>query len=285
MPFRQTLHTQIMAEQLGIVVAALTAGAVHDARASERREVRDTYSRLYILVKDRLRSTGSEKVLERHAVDSANWSDTLTRELQAANAGDNDEDVESVALELLGLLGAEIPEILRDGYDPTDAWRFSASNAIPVITPGRRNGMADGYRRQYVLDARLGVAHARRRYHIYMRWFWVFRIGVIVAGALVAVLSAASAPQWIAGACGALAASLESVIVATRLQEKALAHGALSEGIARQLREYELGIGKYSSGDSRVKLYEAVEALREKAASVRFHLDPPTPGSKTGGGS
>jgi hypothetical protein len=153
-------------------------------------------------------------------------------------------------------------------HRPTQRVRRSSDQSSQTFGDPATNA----YRDQYVNDAKLGVAGARAKYRTQLRLFWTLRFGVIGSGLAVAVLAAVTAPAWLVASFGALAASLETIITVTHLQENAIAHGELSEGMARELRDYELRVGTYSSGDVIGSLHERIEGLREQATKERFRL-------------
>lgn len=149
-------------------------------------------------------------------------------------------------------------------------WTMSASNIGPL---SGESDQSQPFAERYVTDAKLGVGNARTAYRRMMRIFWTLRFGVIASGLLVAVLSAAGTPAWTVATFGALAAALETVIVSTNLQNRAVARGLYADAVARELRTFSLNIKPYAGADAIEVLHGKLEELRASASNTQFKLD------------
>lgn len=150
------------------------------------------------------------------------------------------------------------------------SWTMSASNIGPLAgDPSESRPFTE----RYVADAKLGVGNARASYRRMMRVFWTLRLGVIAAGLLVAILSAAGVPVWLVATFGALAAAFEAVILSTNLQNRAVVRGLYADAVARELRTFELKIEPYAGDDAIKALHGKLEALRDSASNTQFKLD------------
>ena len=152
---------------------------------------------------------------------------------------------------------------------PTD-WTLSASNIGPLLGG---SDPSQPFAERYLADAKVGVGNARTSYRRLMRIFWALRFGVIASGLLVAILSAAGATPWTIATFGALAAALETVILSTNLQNRAVARGLYADAVAYELRTFELNIKPYATDDRIEILHSKLEALRASASATQFKLD------------
>jgi hypothetical protein len=91
-----------------LIVTALAAGsstgAISALELDVKNVVKETYSRLRGLVKQRIASQpGAELVLAEYETDPENWAEPLAKELTAAGAAD-DVDLVAVATALMELV-------------------------------------------------------------------------------------------------------------------------------------------------------------------------------------
>lgn len=117
-----------------LIVTALAAGsstgAVSALELDVKNVVKETYSRLRGLVKQRIASQpGAELVLAEYETDPENWAEPLAEELTAAGAAD-DVDLVTVATALMELVDG--PGSRAGKYDVT----IKDSTAVQV---GDRN--------------------------------------------------------------------------------------------------------------------------------------------------
>jgi hypothetical protein len=104
-----------------LIVTALAAGsstgAISALELDVKNVVKETYSRLRGLVKQRIASQpGAELVLAEYETDPENWAEPLARELTAAGAAD-DVDLVAVATALMELVDG--PGSRAGKYDVT----------------------------------------------------------------------------------------------------------------------------------------------------------------------
>jgi hypothetical protein len=117
-----------------LIVTALAAGsstgAISALELDVKNVVKETYSRLRGLVKQRIASQpGAELVLAEYETDPENWAEPLAKELTAAGAAD-DVDLVAVATALMELVDG--PGSRAGKYDVT----IKDSTAVQV---GDRN--------------------------------------------------------------------------------------------------------------------------------------------------
>jgi hypothetical protein len=117
-----------------LIVTALAAGsstgAISALELDVKNVVKETYSRLRGLVKQRIASQpGAALVLAEYETDPENWAEPLAKELTAAGAAD-DVDLVAVATALMELVDG--PGSLAGKYDVT----IKDSTAVQV---GDRN--------------------------------------------------------------------------------------------------------------------------------------------------
>jgi hypothetical protein len=94
-----------------------------------------------------------------------------------------------------------------------------------------------------------------------------------LSGVVVATLAAVGTAGWLVAAFGALATACETAVIAARLQSRAVIAGLLADGMAHEIRRFEMRRGPYASKDRVGILFDAIEALRDSASATRFRLD------------
>jgi hypothetical protein len=141
------------------------------------------------------------------------------------------------------------------------------------IHGARSQGSSIPYSEQFVIDAKYGVTSARASYLGTMRIYWLLRAAVIISGVVVTVLAAVGGARWIVAVVGGLVAIGESTIIATNIQSRAVARGQLAEGMAREIRHFEMRRGIYAGSESEGVLFDRIESLRNQSTNTRFRLD------------
>ncbi|MFE7112768.1 SLATT domain-containing protein [Streptomyces sp. NPDC057575] len=143
------------------------------------------------------------------------------------------------------------------------SWQHSDGSAFP--------GDVDG--EGYVAELKRGVDIRRRRRRKLTRSYWALRILVIATGIAIAAISATSAPKWLLGLLGSLAAGVETVLTAANLQKRAVLHAFQADRVSRELRAFELGVSPYDNPNKMQTLFTKVEALRDDTSSHSLALE------------
>ncbi|MFJ3434770.1 hypothetical protein ACIPMU_14590 [Streptomyces cyaneofuscatus] len=143
------------------------------------------------------------------------------------------------------------------------SWQHSDGSTFP--------GDVDG--EDYVAQLKRGVEVRRTRRRRLTRSYWALRILVIATGIAIAAISATSAPKWLLGLLGAIAAGAETVLTAANLQQRAVLHAFQADRVSRELRAFELGVPPYDVPNKMQILFSNVEALRDGASSHGLALE------------